>query len=125
MSDPLSLTSCRVIPPLSNADHLGIEAQIKLKCSSKSPRFSSRSVWLYAHADWDKAWEMIEEFDWNDIMSDDINDSWTRWHSLFMSIMQECVLKKVLPSRRNLPWLNKNIKSAMRKRNTLFKKTTL
>jgi len=96
-----------------------------MKCSSKSPRSSSRSVWLYAHADWDNAQEMIEEFDWNDIMSDDIIDSWTRWHSLFMSIMQECVPRKVLPSRRNLPWLNKNIKSssAMRKRNTLFKKT--
>ena len=123
MSDPLSLTSCRVIPPLSNSDHLGIEAQIKLKCSSKSPRSSLRSVWLYAHADWDKAREMIEEFDWNGIMTDDINDSWARWHSSFMGIMLECVPRKVLPSRRNLPWLNKNIRSAMGKRNTLFKKT--
>ena len=123
MSDPLSLTSCRVIPPLSNSDHLRIEAQIKLKCSSKSPQSSSRPVWLYAHANWDKAREMIEECDWIDIMSDDTNDSWTRWHSSFMSIMQECVPRKILPSRRNLPWLNKNIKTAMRKRNTLFKKT--
>ena len=40
-----------------------------------------------------------------------------------MSIMEECIPRRVLPSQRNLPWLNKNIKSAMRKRNTLFKKT--
>ena len=36
--------------------------------------------------------------------------------------MEECIPKKVLPSRRNLPWLNKDVRSAMRKRNTIFKK---
>ena len=40
-----------------------------------------------------------------------------------MSIMEECIPRKILSSQRNLPWLNKNIKSAMRKINTLFKKT--
>ena len=57
------------------------------------------------------------------MLTEDINLSWDRWYSNFMSIMEECIPKKVLLSRRNLPWLNKDIKSAMRKRNTIFKKT--
>ena len=122
MSAPLSLSSCQVIPPLSNSDHRGIEVQIKLKCSNKSVRPSSHTIWLYSHAEWDKAREKLEEFDWDGIISEDVNHSWAGWYSSFMSIMEEYIPRRVLPSQRNLPWLNKNIKSAMRKRNTLFKK---
>ena len=78
---------------------------------------------LYSHADWDKAREKLEEFHWDGIISEDVNHSWAGWYSSFMSIMEECIPRKVLPSQRKLPWLNKNIKSAMRRRNTLFKKT--
>ena len=55
------------------------------------------------------------------MLTEDINLSWDRWYSKFMSIMEECIPNKVLPSRRNLPWLNKDVRSAMRKRNTIFK----
>ena len=37
-----------------------------------------------------------------------------------MEIMKECIPQKVLPPRRNLPWLNKNLVQLMRKRNMLF-----
>ena len=49
-------------------------------------------------------------------MSDNIDLSLTGWHSSFnnMSIMEECIPMKVLPSQRNLPWLNKTTKSTMR-----------
>ena len=70
-----------------------------------------------------KAREKIEAFDWDGMLTEDINLSWDRWYSNFMSIVEECIPKKVLPSRRNLQWLNKDIKIAMRKRNTIFKKT--
>ena len=56
-------------------------------------------------------------------MTEDINATWVAWHSSFMSIMEECVPKKIIPSQRNLPWLSKTIKQAMRRRNNLFKKT--
>ena len=34
--------------------------------------------------------------------------------------MEQCIPKATLGRRRNLPWLNKNISSAIRKRNYLF-----
>ena len=36
--------------------------------------------------------------------------------------MAESIPKKVIPTRRNLPWLNKTIISSMKKRNLLFKR---
>jgi len=39
-----------------------------------------------------------------------------------MSIIEECIPKGVLPPRKNLPWLNKNLICAMKKRNQLYKK---
>ena len=123
MSNPSCLSSCQIIPPLSNSDHLGIKLEMQLKGISKSVRPPRRTIWHYSHADWDKAWEKIQAFNWDSLLSEDINLSWVRWHSNFMSIMEECIPKKALSSRRNLPWLNKDIRSAMRKRNTLLKKT--
>ena len=41
---------------------------------------------------------------------------------MFLSIMEQCIPKKVLPSkRRNLPWLNKHLIQSMRRRNCLFR----
>ena len=123
MSNPSSLSSCQVIPPLSNSDHLGIKTEIQMRGTSEAVRPPRRTVWHYSHTDWGKAREKIEAFDWDGMLTEDINLSWDRWYSNFMSIMEECIPKKVLLSRRNLPWLNKDIKSAMRKRNTIFEKT--
>ena len=39
-----------------------------------------------------------------------------------MSVMAQSIPNRVIPTRRNLPWLNKSIVKLMRKRNQLFKK---
>ena len=123
MSNPSSLSSCNIIPPLSNSDHLGIKVKVDLKSISKPVRHRRRSIWRYSHADWGKARKIIVGFDWDTLLSEDINLSWTRWHANFMAIMEECIPKKTLPPRRNLPWLRKNIKNAMNKRDAVFKET--
>ena len=123
MSVPSLLVSCQVIAPLSNSDHLGIIVETKLRCPSKPARHPSRTVWHYSHADWDQACERIEAFDWDNIITEDINSSWDGWHAAFLNIMEKCIPRKALHSKSNLPWLNKQIKSAMRKRNGLFKIT--
>jgi len=93
-----------------------------MKHANRAVRPPQRSVWHYSQADWDRARERIETFDWDAGMVEDINLSWSRWHTNFMSIMEECIPKKILTSRKNLPWLSKNIKKAMRNRNSLYKK---
>ena len=119
MSAPVLLSSCQVISPQSNSDHLGIKVETKLKSASKSIQ-PSRVIWHYPQADWEKACEKIDAFDWNGIMTEDINATWVAWHSSFMSIMEVCVPKKITPPQR----LSKTIKQAMRRRNNLFKKSS-
>jgi len=45
-----------------------------------------------------------------------------QWQERFLAIMEECIPRKVLPPRRNLPCLNKGIIQSIRRRNNLFKR---
>ena len=77
LSNPSFLSSCQTIPPLSNSDHLGIWVEIKTKHANKTVRPPRHSVWHYSQADWDRARERIETFDWDAGMVEDINLSWS------------------------------------------------
>ena len=124
-SNSLLIKSCVTIPPLSTADHNGLLAKVLWRASGSlnSPNNSKgRVVWLYAHADWSKTCDMIENFDWNSIMCDNIDLSWSNWHDQFLKILEECIPKRSLPQRRNLPWLSKKLVTTMKRRNLLFRR---
>ena len=127
-SSPSKLLSCTTIPPLDNPGaksyHNGLH--ITINWNSQRPQRSSqhrRTIWRYAHADFRKASRMISEIDWDALASDDIDQYCSLWQNTFLSIMERCIPKKVLPPRRrNLPWLNKSLVQSMRRRNHLFKR---
>jgi len=80
-----------------------------------------RVIWKYAQADFGKAREIINDTDWDRLLTDDINESLGYWQAKFVGIIEDCVPKKVLPKRQNLPWMTRNLTRAMRKRNHLFR----
>ena len=45
----------------------------------------------------------------------DIQKSWKRFKSAFMDVMEQCIPRSVLPARKNLPWLTKEIIQFFRK----------
>ena len=100
--------------------------KLEIECKDTSSRTYSRrrTIWRYAHADFNKACDLILETDWKAIICErDIEKSWSQWQEAFLSIMEKCIPKKVLPpKRRNLPWLNKSMIQSMRRRNALFRK---
>ncbi len=116
--NPSMVNSCNTIPPLSNSDHYGIVMELNRK-PKKSEKSKGRLIWRHSYADWNTACELIDTFNWDSIMSDDIELSWKQWHQQFMSIMSQTIPNSLLPSRRNLPWLNKSIVRSMKKRNLL------
>ena len=124
VSNPSLVSECSTIPPLSNSDHLGILLDLKKKLKP-SDKCQGRLIWRYSHADWDKACDLIESFDWDSILTDDIDASLKQWHKQFMDIMAQSIPNRFLPPRRNLPWLTKPIIQSMRKRNILFKNAKL
>ena len=116
---------CSIVPPLSNSDHNGILIQMRWRQSGSSscPNNSKgRKIWLYNHADWDRAIKLLDSCDWGVLLGQDANESWTNWCEKFLSIMEECIPRRTLPQRRNLPWLSKTIVQSMRKRNYLYRK---
>jgi len=94
---------------------------MRLKSSCRVDR-PQRVIWQYAHADWERACELLDAVNWNALYSDNINIFWVRWRKVFLGIMEQCIPKLRIHKQRNLPWLSASIKKAMHKRDRLFKK---
>ena len=122
VSNPTYLTSCSTISPLSSSDHLGILLTYKLPTTNKRPHSCRRTVWCYSLADFEKAREMLDSVDWDQLLDEpNVNQCWQTWQSTYLNIISKCIPKKVLSSRRNLPWINPAICRAIKRRNSLFK----
>jgi len=48
---------------------------------------------------------MIDDTDWDRLLTDYINESLGNWQANFLGIPEACVPRKVLPKWRNLPWM--------------------
>ena len=82
VSNPLLTCSCTVIPPLDNSDHNGLLTRLLWRSSSSHncPNHSKgHTVWLYRHADWARAGELLESVDWESLSDDNIDVSWTNY----------------------------------------------
>ena len=99
------LQKCSTIPPLANSDHLGLDVSIKWRNIRRPAATHKRVIWKYAQADFGKACEMIDDTDWDRLLTDNINESLGNWQAKFIGIIEDCVPKKVLPKQRNLPWM--------------------
>jgi len=53
------------------------------------------------------------------MLPEDIDGAWDTWQREFLKIMEQTIPKSTLPNRHNIPWVNKSIVQAVRKRNGL------
>ena len=123
LSAPSQLVRCEVIPPLGNSDHNGIN--LSVKCFRNPPPVKSRkrTIWRYSHADFDQANNLISAADWTFLDDEtDMDLLWSMWEKRFMTIMEECIPKATISPRHNLPWMNRHIRSKIRKRNSAYRK---
>ena len=121
MSVPSQLVNCSVIPPLGNSDHNGIDLTLKWSCNTHPVKTSKRTIWRYAHADFDKANQLIVRTDWSFLYNvSNVDTAWDLWEQKFISIMEECIPKATISQQRNLPWMNRRIKAKIRKRNSVL-----
>ena len=123
LSSPSQLSSCVTIPPLANSDHLGLQLSLSTTGSSRRAHSKTeRKLWKYNQADFNQAAEMINDTDWNSILSEDINLSWNKWHSRFMEIMHACIPRVTAKSKKTLPWINRHILQLIAKRNSCYRR---
>lgn len=122
LSDPLYLHNCVTLPPLASSDHLGILLTMKLCCPVHPIKNPPRSVWIYNEADFGRACELIDEFNWDSVLSDNVDFSTSLWSQSFLEIMKICVPQRSLKLRKSLPWISSDIVSLIKERNFHFLK---
>ena len=89
VSNPSTLHSCSVIPPLANSDHLGVHTILSLHSPMlPKARHCPHKIWRYSHADFSRARQLISDSNWESLLSDDIDESWYQWQHHFLSIME-------------------------------------
>ena len=122
VSSEARVISCETVPPLANSDHDGILLQWKWRIIT-SVKTAPRPIWRYAQADFEQANQLLSECDWDKLLeSDDVDQCLKVWNECFMNIMGSCIPKGVLPKKKNLPWLTKNLTRAMHKRKWLYRR---
>ena len=114
------MQSCVTVPPLANADHFGLQLVFTTSHPKRCKKSSIRRVWQYSLADFDRAAELLDSVDWDSILPHDVDAYWSAWKNYFLQIMDICTPHSVVKIKRNLPWINKSIVNAIRKRNTYF-----
>ena len=118
MSAPEHLKECVTVPPLSNSDHSGISIRLETLTIAHHKRQQKRSIWRYSHADFSTACELLDEINFDHIFaSSSIDECWQRWKETFLKIMDICIPKSTLPTKRSLPWISKEIVQMIKKRN--------
>ena len=113
VNTPSLLQNCEVIQAIGNSNHNRILLQFKWKSNQQQMRSQPRPIWRYAHADFNRACDMIDNTDWDTLISSNDIVSLLNWEQQFMHIINESIPKGTLPKRQNLPWLSKTLYSRL------------
>ena len=68
LSAPNNLVSYATIPALANSDHLGLCVSITAGSPRACPKRSHRKIWRYAHANFERACEILDATDWDSLL---------------------------------------------------------
>ena len=121
VSDICFVTFWSLIPPLGNSDHNGIEIRLHFENSDEEKVKLQRKVWCFGRADYSKMRQMINSFNWSQILTKDISLSVLMWQKHFLHILEECIPRKTLSMKQHLPFITKHLLILIKKRNSLFK----
>ena len=123
LSHPLQLVHCHVSPPLGTSDHNFVDVIISPnQGTANRVKTSPRTIWRYSQADFDTANMLLDECDWDELLSGDVNHMWAAWEEKFMRVMRQCIPTAKLSAKPNLPWLNHEITKGICARNLAFRR---
>ena len=121
LSDPFYLHNCTTVPPLATSDHLGVSLVINWT-SPKLIKDPSRLVWIYNKGDFSKACEMINDLNWDNMFSDNVDLSARLWSQAFLGVMKECIPQRTLKPQKSVPWVTNDIVKLIRDRNICYQR---
>ncbi|KAK3085493.1 hypothetical protein FSP39_004174 [Pinctada imbricata] len=120
------INKVEVIPGISDHEIVYVESSLRPKKVKKPPR----KIYLYNKANIDEIKAKLNNIDIQkntqheeNKSANSINTIWNDFKNKVLNIMNESIPTKTINnSKRRQPWINKEIKSMIRKRNKLFKR---
>ena len=105
LSSPESLISSNVLSPIGSSDHNSISIKLKLPAGFRASERPTRTIWLYGKANICLSKQLLSNLPLIN-ESDDIDEFWKRWSTHFMSVMQKCIPKRIVPVDQPTPWID-------------------
>ena len=85
-------------------------------------RKMNKVTYYYSKADWAYLRELLHFIRWHCAFLDDININWSAWSDLLFTAVDECIPKRQIKSRRNIPWITSELIKLCKKKKKLYKK---
>ena len=103
------------------ATHYAVQITLKLKASPRDTKPPTRKIWLYSKADLTIAKQLLKQLP---IAStgDNIDVFWRKWLTVFMDAMNRSIPSKSVPIKSATPWINRDIRTDITKRERMFRK---
>ena len=95
-----------------------------IECPKSISRSFKREVWLYDKTNIEKFNKLLDEIDWNSLLSDqqDVDEMCTTFTSTFLQVARQCIPTKDIIVRENdKPWFTSELRREIRKRDRLRK----
>ena len=86
----------------------------RLDSNGRHKKTSPRTVWMYQHADFNTANNLLCEVNWKELLKGNVNEMWAAWEEHFMSVMRQYIPSTKLSRKQNVPWIIKDIMKAIR-----------
>ena len=121
VSNSIFVKSCEVLAPVSNSDHNSILVKFHLPSRFRNSKQLSKQIWIYNQANVDLACQLLKDLPIAPC-DGDMDSAWKSWSTYFLHVMSKCIPSKRVPLHSNHPWITKEIISAIRKRELLYRK---
>ena len=116
---PGFIKSSRSVPGIS--DHCAVLTEADINPPYR--RSTARPVRQFKKASWENIRQEIRRH-WasfsKDSSNNSVNEKWLRLKSILMDCLNKFVTTKLTSKRQNLPWLNKSLRKAIRKKARLY-----
>lgn len=120
---PRLVVESGVWPPVGTSDHCAVYCRIDFKIKKTKP--FSRNIWLYDKANIVNLHQHLSRIQWYEMFSnvDNVDDICSAWSSLFLNICSEHIPNKTVTIHpKDKPWLDRELKLIMRRRNRLWRR---
>ena len=94
---------------------------MSVKCQKKKSKPIVRKIWRFSFADFDRAAELLNAIEWEEILPNDVESYWADLKTYFLQRMEMCIPQAMIKFKKTVPWMNNAIGKAIKKRDSLFR----